>query len=78
MIILMKDIKITKLVGGYRMYHEIVKTIFAIPTPAETIAAVVIGLACGLMLGRYIDMNGIKSFKEFKKSIIRKNIKNGK
>lgn len=59
------------------MYQEIIKTIFAIPTPAEIIVAVIGGLSCGIALGYLIDINGIKSFKDFKEFFI-KNIKNDK
>ena len=59
------------------MYNEIIRTIFAIPTPVEIIAAVVVGLAFGIVFGYYIDMNGIKSFKDFKEFFI-KNLKDKK
>ena len=56
------------------MFKEIVKTFFAIPAPAEIIVAVVVGLASGIVVGYYIDMNGIKSFKDFKE-VFMKNFK---
>ncbi len=59
------------------MYNEIIKMIFAIPTPAEIIFAVVSGLSIGIALGYLIEVNDIKSFKEFKE-YIKKTIKNGK
>ena len=59
------------------MYKEIIKTIFAIPTPAEIIVAVIGGLSIGIALGYLIDINGIKSFKEFKE-YLKKSIKNDK
>lgn len=48
------------------MFKEIVKTFFAIPTPTEIIVAVIGGLSCGIVLGYFIDFNGIKSLKDFK------------
>lgn len=53
------------------MYSEIVRTIFAIPTPAEIIVAVIGGLSCGIALGYLIDINGIKSLKDFKEFLIK-------
>ena len=56
------------------MYSEIIRTFFAIPTPAEIIVAVIGGLFCGIAIGYYIDINNIKSFKDFKE-ICMKNFK---
>ena len=56
------------------MFKEIVKTFFAIPTPAEIIVAVIGGLSIGIAIGYFIDFNGIKSLKDFKE-IFMKNFK---
>ena len=53
------------------MFKEIVKTFFAIPAPAEIIVAVIGGLSIGIAIGYYIDINNIKSFKEFKEVFIK-------